>query len=232
MNRLRLGLFFLALSAGACNRQAGTEVGNPEIAFNARFGIRDTDPTADVSALNLKVMGMGWTTLKGSDTCWDEAGGYMVNFAANGMPLNEVMVRNFEWEDADLMLHADPGFDALPVASGFAIWYNPRYAKIVKVMGADTVRALFQLPEDLRLRLRFGKATVKTWRQGEGVLADIKFDVGAWAAGLGTTPDFAFRTDGNDARYIVLSPTENAAAYETMKALLPAAFIADSTDML
>lgn len=232
MNLPRLGFFIMALWAGACNRQAGTEVGNPEITMNARFSVRDTDPTADVTALNLRVFGFGWGTTMGSDTCWNEDEGYVVNFAANAMPLSDVKVRNVEWEDAELMLRAVPGFNALPVSSGFSTWYNPRYAKLVKVMGADTVRVLFQLPENLRLKLKFGKATIKTWRQGDGVLADIKFDAGAWAAGLGTNPAFRFRVDGNNARYVVLSPTENAAVYETMKALLPTAFVADSTELL
>jgi hypothetical protein len=232
MNLLRLGILLPALLAGSCNRLAGTEVGNPEITMNARFSIRDTDPMADVPALNLKVMGMTWAMSYRSAACWNDTNGQLVDFAANGMPLDEVKVREGEWSSAEMVLRAAPGDSTLPVASGFAAWSHPRYAKLVKIMGADTVRALFRMPENLQLRLIFGKASIKAWRQGPGMIVDVKFDVGTWAAGLRPNPAYRFRTDGNRARYLVLSPTENAAAYEAMKALLPKAFVADSTNML
>jgi hypothetical protein len=234
MNRLRLGILLpalLALLSGSCDRLAGTEVGNPEITLNARFSIRDTDTTADVPALNLKVMGMSWAMSYRAASCWNDTNGRMVDFAANAMPLDEVKVRDGEWSSAEMVLRAAPGDTSLPVASGFAAWSHPRYAKLVKIMGADTLRALFRMPENLQLRLIYGKASIKSWRQGAGMIVDVKFDAGKWAAGLGSNPAYRFRTDGNRARYLVLSPTENAAAYEAMKTLLPKAFMADSTSM-
>ncbi|MEO6094628.1 MAG: hypothetical protein ABIW76_02765 [Fibrobacteria bacterium] len=231
MNRLRISILLIALLAGSCERLAGTEVGNPEITMNARFSIRDTDPTADVPEFNLKMMEMGWTAIDHSEVCWNTGNGHVVDFAANAMPLDEIKVSNSEWKNAEITLHTAPGSSALPVSTGFAKWHNPRYAKIVKVMGADTVRALFQMPEKLKLRLIFGKATINTWRQQNGIIVEVKFDVGTWSAGLGSKPDFKFRTDGNRARYVVLSPNENAAVYKTMKELLPKAFVADSTNV-
>lgn len=233
MNGLRIGFVLMALLAGACDRLAGTEVGNPEITMNARFAIRDTVAAADVPELNLKVMGMTWGLGYQSAACWNSPGGRLVDFADNATPLEAVKVRDSEWISADMILRAAPdsGFDALPIRAGFAKWHNPRYAKLVKILGADTVRALFQFPENLQLRLHFGKATINSWRQGKSMLVNVEFDAGIWAAGLKANTAFRYRTDGNRARYLVLSPAENAAAYGAMKALLPKAFLADSTSM-
>jgi hypothetical protein len=229
---LRIGLLLSALLlAGACDRLAGTEVGNPEITVSARFALQDSDATASIPSMNLKVVGMDWSVGADSGGCWNEPNGHMVDFAAYAQsPLPVVKVRDGEWSQAEMMLQSPTG-DALPAAiPSFATWSNPRHAKIVKLMGADTLRFLFEMPADMRIRLMFDKATIAAWRKDTAITVEVRFDVGRWASGLGADRAFTFRTDGKRVRYVLLSPRENALAYEAMKALLPKAFMADSAN--
>jgi hypothetical protein len=233
MPRLRtwlLASYLTAILGAGCDQ--GTEVGNPEITMAARFSLDDTDATASIPEMNLKVMGMGWSTGADSGACWNEPNGHMVDFAEDSSPLPIVTVRNGDWDEAEMMLQAPPGDSAFPDTSSFADWSNPRYAKLIKVMGSDTLRFLFEMPADLRIKLMFGKSTIQSWRRDRAIMVHVRFDVGRWAAGLGSDPGFRFRQDGEQARYVVLSPFENAAAYGTMKAGLPMAFMADSALML
>ncbi|MDB5051770.1 MAG: hypothetical protein JWO30_4841 [Fibrobacteres bacterium] len=233
MMRIRTWLLLSALLACACNRLAGTEVGNPEITVAARFGVQDNGPAASVSAMSLKVMGMGWTLAHDSGACWNEPNGHTVDFVSNAqVPLPPVTVRNGDWSEAEMMLQADSGNSTLPDSADFSAWSNPRYIKLVKITGPDTVRTLFELPSGLRIRLGFGKATIDAWRQDHRMTVLVMFDVGKWAAGLGPDMVLTYRQDGRHAPYAILSPGENTAAYEALKALLPKSFMADAADML
>ncbi len=228
-----LPLFASLALLTACDRLAGTEVGNPEVTVAARFAIHDTDSTATVPEMNLKVMGMGWTTAGQYGACWNEPDGRMVDFVADAQaPLPEVTVKDGEWSQAEMTLQAASVALTLPDSAGFAEWSNPRYIKLVKTMGKDTVRALFRLSGGTQIKLGFTQATVKKWRSDKRITVSVLFDAGKWAVGLGSDPSFTYRLDGKHARYVVLAPDENAAAYEALKALLPQSFLADAADML
>lgn len=228
MPRLRTWLLTALLAIGC---EQGTEVGNPEIKLAARFSLADSDATASIPEMHLKVMGMGWSAGGYSLGCWNEPNGHMVDFAADSSPLPIITLRGGDWNEADMLLQAPPGDSAFPDTSAFADWSNPRYAKLIKVMGADTLRFLFEMPADLHIKLMFGKSTIQSWRGDRSMLVHVRFDVGLWAAGLGSKPAFRFRQDGKRARYVLLSPVENAQVYGAMKAGLPSAFMADSTQM-
>jgi hypothetical protein len=234
MARIRTWLLLSALlPTGACDRLAGTEVGNPEITVAARFGIQDTDPSASIAEMSLKVMGMGWNVANDSGACWNEPDGHRVDFAADVQAsLPPVKVKNGDWSQAEMVLQSAAGNSALPESVAFSAWSNPRYIKLVKVMGADTVRVLFELPHDLRIRLGFAKATIDAWRHDRSMTVLVMFNVGKWAAGLEPGTTFGYRQDGKHDPYVVLAPGENAAAYEALKALLPGSFMADAADML
>ncbi|HKP95004.1 MAG TPA: hypothetical protein VJ385_04530 [Fibrobacteria bacterium] len=241
MARPRKWLLLSALlTVCACgDRLAGTEVGNPEFTVAARFGIVDTDASASIPEMNLKVMGLGWTVGKDSAACWNEPEGHMVDFAADApAPLPAVTVRKADWSRAEMLLQAPsedqapPGNATLPDSVPFSDWSDPRYIKLVKITSADTVRALFRMPPDLRIRLGFGKAAIGAWRKDADITVTVMFDAGKWAAGLGAQAGFAFREDGKHARYVLLSPEENVPVYAAMKASLPGCFMADAADML
>ncbi len=228
-------LLLAALLCGAgCDRLAGTEVGNPEITVSARFALRDSDATVSIPQMNLKVMGMYWTQVADSSgSCWTQPDGHLVDFAADAqVPLPIVTVRNGDWSQAEMLLQSPAGDSTMPDSSDFATWSNPRYTKIVKVMGSDTLRFLFEMSKSMHLKLMFEKPTIAAWRKDRKVTVQVIFDVGKWTAGLGSDPSFKFRADGKHARYVLLSPAENTAAYEALKAMLPKAFMADAADML
>jgi hypothetical protein len=229
-----LAAFALAalLASGCDNELAGTEVGNPELTLSARFSIRDTDAAVSIPEMDLKVMGMGWNVGADSAACWNEAEGYMVDFAADAQDaLPPVAVRDAEWTRAEVLLQSPAGNGSLPDGGGFDSWSNPRYVKLVKVMGNDTVRAAFELPADMRLRLGFSDKTIASWRKDRRMTALVRFDAGIWASGLQSAPALKFRNDGKRARYALLAPGENAAAWQALKALLPQAFMADAAEM-
>jgi hypothetical protein len=220
------------LLLGACERLAGTEVGNPEITVAARFAIRDSNPASAIPEMALKVMGMGWQAPDHSGDIWAEPEGHMVDFAsAPGGALPEVIMRDGEFTGAELALQAADGEPTLPDSAGFSEWSDPRYIKVVKVMGQDTVRALFRLEAGMRITLGFSPATIRKWREGGRMMVSVLFDADKWVAGMGTDPAFSYREDGKHARYAVLAPGENAGIYAALKALLPASFMADTADM-
>jgi hypothetical protein len=220
------------LTWGCENELAGTEVGNPELTLTARFAIRDSDATVSIPEMDLKVMGMGWKVGADSAACWNEPNGYMVDFAADAQDaLPPVAVRDAEWTKAEILLQSPAGNGSLPENAAFDSWSNPRYVKLVKVMAGDTVRAAFELPSDLRIRLTFSNRTIESWRGKGRLTALVRFDSGIWASALGANPSLAFRTDGKHARYALFAPGENAAAWEALKARLPQAFMADAAEM-
>lgn len=231
MGRFRIGLLLSALvAAGACDRLAGTEVGNPEITVAARFGILVTDTAASIAGMSLKVMGMGWNVGSDSGACWNDPAGHRMDFLDSGTALPAVTVKNGEWSKAEMMLQAADSAAGLPDNAGFSEWSDPRYIKLIKKSGSDTVRALFLLPAGLKIRLGFAKASIDAWRDDNHMTVLVYFDAGKWAAGLTEAP-FTWRMDGRHARYILLAPGENAEAYAALMALLPQSFMADSAAM-
>ena len=229
MGRFRKCLLAASLAsilAAGCNQ--GTEVGNPEITIAARFSLDDSDGSVTIPEMHLTVTGMDWTKGADSGACWNEPNGYAVDLADTASQLPMVTVRNSDWDWAEMLLQAPLGEPGLPDTSAFADWSNPRYAKLIKVTGTDTLRFLFEMPVDLRINLTFDESTIQSWRKHQTITVQIHFDVGRWAYWLGPNSDYRFRLDGKRARYVLLSPIENAAVYESMKATLPSAFPANN----
>lgn len=56
----------------------------------------------------------------------------------------------------------------------------------------------------------------------------IPFSAGSWAGNLGSWGSWTMRKDGKSKPYVLFSPTENAAAWNGLKARLPGAFEADT----
>lgn len=220
------------LALAGCNRVAGTEVGNPEIAVAARFALVDTFPGADVPEMNLKVMGMAYGMAGDTGACWNEPGGHMVDFASPGpasdLPMEKA--KDMEWTDAELTLQAPAAAAILPDTAAFMDWENPRYAKLKLIDGADTLHALFDMPQGMKLKLMYGKGRVSDWRQGDTMRVDVRFDVGRWMAGL-AHEGWTLRKDGKGVPYALFAEGENPAAWSLLKAGLPGAFMADSTAM-
>ena len=228
MRRFRTWLpaaFLASILSVGCDR--GTEVGNPEITIAARFSLDETDVSASIPEMHLTVMGMDWNKGAYSGACWNEPNGHTVDLADSSSQLPMVTVRNGDWDWAEMQLQSTPREPGFPDTSAFADWSNPRYAKLIKVTGTDTLRFLFEMPEDLRINLKFDKSTIQSWRKDQAITVQIHFDVGRWAAQLGSNTGYRFRQDGKRARYVLLSPIENAAVYGTMRTWLPLAFPAN-----
>ncbi len=241
MRRLAAGLLtalpamLATLALSACNRLAGTEVGNPEVTVAARFAVLDTSAAADIPSMNLKVMGMGYTMSSGggdSGVCWNAPNGHMVDFAADAAnPLPPVTIHEGEWSKAELLLQSATTAESLPDSVPFQAWSNPRYAKLMRINGPDTLRALFDMPQGMRLRLMFGKDRVTRWRSGDTVMVKVMFDAGKWTNGLDPRGSFQSRKDGNHVSYVLFSATENSAVWASLKDRFPTAFSADTAAM-
>jgi hypothetical protein len=226
------GAMLAGMLLGGCERLAGTEVGNPEITVAARFAIRDTSASSSIQEMDLKVMGMGWQAPEHHGDIWAEPDGFMIDFAsATKAALPSVIMQDGDFSGAELLLQAAEGQPTLPDSVGFEEWSDPRYIKLAKVMGQDTVRALFQLEAGMRITLGFAPATIRKWREDGKLMVSVLFDADKWLAGMGSNPDFAYREDGKHARYVRLSPDENTDTYAALKTLLPASFMADTATM-
>jgi hypothetical protein len=233
VSRYIAGGILAALAIAGCNRVAGTEVGNPEIAVSARFVLVDTSANVEVPEMSLKVMGMAYGMAGDSGACWTEPDGHMVDFAspATQSALPMAKAKDAEWTDAEVLLQSPAAAAILPDTAAFLTWYNPRYAKLLLIEGPDTLRALFDMPQGMHLTLGYGKDKVSKWRAGDTMHVKVMFDVGKWAAGIGPKGGWTLRQDGKHVRYALFSEGENAAAWTALKARLPESFLADSASM-
>ena len=139
--------------------------------------------------------------------------------------------KDAEWMDAEVLLQAPAAASILPDTSAFMTWHNPRFSKLLLIDGSDTLPALFDMPQGMRLTVGYGKDRVAKWRAGDTMHVKVMFDVGRWAAGIGPKGGWTLRQDGKHARYVLFSESENAAAWTTLKARLPESFLADSASM-
>lgn len=234
---LSLCVLSLSVLCTSCipNRLAGTEVGNPEITVSARFTIQGTGDSVTVMGMNIKCMGMTYHTATHSDsTIWDAPSGTMVDMAdstASGS-MKAVTIRTGTWNKAELVLKNALGDASLPDSVGFNALVNPRYAKLVKHFEGEDHHFLFEMPREMGLKLMFEKSRIASWLYKDSLSIVIPFDAGKWVSALDQNTLLEIRKDGLGAPYRVLSPTENAEAYNLLKSMLPKCFMADSTEML
>lgn len=222
-----------ALALAACDLVAGTEVGNPEITVSARFVLVDSSANVEVPEMHLKVMGMAYGMPGDSGACWTEPDGHMVDFAspATQSALPMAKAKDAAWTAAEVLLQSPAAAAILPDTEAFMTWYNPRYVKLLLIEGSDTLHALFDMPQGMRLTLGYGKDKVARWRAGDTIHVKVMFDVGKWASGIGPKGGWTLRLDGKHVRYALFSEGENALAWTALKARLPESFLADSASM-
>lgn len=232
MKRILASLCGALLALSACDRLAGTEVGNPEVTVAARFTVVGTGDSVASASLNLTVMGMGYSMPGDSGSCWNKPEGTMVEFSPQGSRgLKDTKVKDEVWTKAEMIFHAPAGSAALPDTGDIRAWANPRYARFSLVEGGDTLPALFDMPQGMELKLMFAKERIDSWRAGDTLWVPIAFDAGEWAGGLPGRGSWKTREDGKHARYVVFSASENPAAWAELKARLPGAFYADTVQV-
>jgi hypothetical protein len=226
----------LALALAACDdRRAGTEVGNPEVTIKvtARAMMLNAPGEVEVSSLGFRVMSLGYGMAgyvsSDSGTCWKRPAGTLIDLAdTHASPLMDTLIENRPWTWAHLVLRSPEGVASLPDSADFRTWRNPRYAKLILFGPSDSVRILFQMPAALEVRLAYSQETVKGWVWGNEIWVPFIFNASEWAAGLDPAGPWKTRLDGKRARYVLLSPAENAGAWAALNSRLAAAFTADT----
>jgi hypothetical protein len=232
-------VFFLvvvALLFGCVSeRLAGTEVGNPELTISARFGVIGNSDTVAVTELTLKCMGVAYHgPTDSTGMLWGTPAGYMVKMtdSLDSMGMKVIKAKTGAWSKAEVMLVAPVGSAILPDSIAFAAYSNPRYAKLMRKVGGETLNYLFEIPRALGLKLIFDKSTINTWIHKDSVDIEVLFDGPQWVAGISEEPPTQSRIDGVGGKYLLLGPTENEKTYNRLKSMLPKCFQADSTQML
>jgi hypothetical protein len=226
----------LALAGCADDRQAGTETGNPEIVVSARIAMFEygRTRTTDIPFL---VMGMQYSVAPptgpaDSGRCWARPGGTLANLAAHGSKsLPDTAVEDLgPWRHADIVLRSPDGPE-VPDSADIATWSSPRYAKFEMLSPLGNRLAFFEMPQGAEYRLRSGMAATEAWRVRDSILIPIWFNATKWTDTLAAIPGLVPREDGRNAAYLVFSPSENAAAWNALRAQLPKAFYADSVSV-
>jgi hypothetical protein len=230
----------LSLALSACDgRRAGTEVGNPEVKVTAMIAVMDQPGTVEVASLGFRVMGLDYglagLTASDSGTCWKRPAGILVDLVqsdtATSTPLADTMVQIRPWTWAHFVLRSPEGPATLPDLADFRTWKNPRYAKFSVIGQGDTLHALFEMPAAMELRLAYKQETVHGWNWGGEIWVPLIFYASAWWGDLDPAGPWETRLDGKHARYVLLSPTENAETWATLKSRLATAFSADTVEV-
>jgi hypothetical protein len=224
----------LAFSGCGDNRRAGTEVGNPEITVSARFFVSSYG-YSHVWALYFNVMGMGYSVaLPGNVTdsgkCWGRPLGTLVNFAdAEGAQLPDTMVQDAGiWPHAEIVLRTPDGPTGTPDSGDIDTWSNPRYAKFFAYLMGRPFTVLFEMPPAVEYRLLFDSTSIGSWWVDKEIWVPFNLSSDSWTDTLTAFPAFRTRLDGKGQEYVLISPTENARAWNALKATLPRSFYADS----
>ena len=235
MRRALSWLLGAALALAGCGeRHAGTETGNPEIVVSARFMVWEYG-TTQTWDLPFQVMGMGYSFarpdgLADSGKCWNRPGGTLVNMAAfEASPLPDTSLPDEgPWDHSVIILRAPEAPAGLPDTADIETWSSPRYAKFDRFSFGVFRMFLFEMPRGAEYRLHFNRESWESWRLQDTVQVTIDFDMERWTDTLDSFRRLTTRRDGRNAPYLLLSPTENAAAWNALKAGLPEAFYADS----
>jgi hypothetical protein len=224
----------LAISGCGDDRRAGTEVGNPEIKVSARFMVASYSG-AQVSELYFKVMGMGYAIVRpghasDSGKCWGRPGGTLANFATedNG-PLPDTLIEDFGiWPRAEIVLRTPDGPTGTPDSADIHTWSNPRYAKMLASMAGQYRNVLFEMPQAVEYRLLYDSISVGSWWVDKEIWVPFIVNSDSWTDTLASFRTVKTRLDGVGNVYVLISPTENAGAWNALKATLPNSFYADS----
>lgn len=223
-----------ALAISGCeDRRAGTEVGNPEITVTASFFVFDYMET-ETLALNFRVMGMSYSIaapggVPDSGKCWVRTGGTLVDFAAHdSILLPDTSIPDVgPWPHAEIILRTPDGQAGIPDTADIATWSNPRYVKFNTTLQDKERLVLFEMPLGVEYRLQF-EEFIDDWWFEEKIWVPFNFNMSYWADGLVPVRGLRTRLDGKGAPYLLLSPNENAAAWNALNARMPECFYADT----
>jgi hypothetical protein len=220
--------------AGCDDRRAGTETGNPEITVTAHIGTSDYETTRTL-ALNFRVMGMGYSIAGpvgalDSGKCWARPGGILVNFAApDSFALPDTVIEDAgTWPHAEIILRTPDGPAGIPDTADIGAWFNPRYVKFDLTIRGRTELVLFEMPQGVEYRLLFDSLSTEFWRVDEEIWVPFDFSMWSWTDTLTSFQGMRTRLDVKGARYILLSPTENAAAWNALNSRTRDCFYSDS----
>lgn len=228
-------LLAAALAAAGCDgRSAGTETGNPEITVTASIFVTNYVAT-ETLALNFRVMGMGYSIAPpggapDSGRCWARPGGTLVDFADYGShALQDTSIPDAgPWPGAEIILRTPEGQAGIPDSADVEAWSNPRYAKFKEFLMGEKRLFLFEMPQGIEYLLRFDAYSTESWRFEEKIWIPFNFNATCWTDALASFRGLSTRLDGTGASYTLLSPTENASAWNALKARMPECFYADS----
>lgn len=235
MRQRLVWLLAAALAIAGCeDRRAGTETGNPEIKVTASIFVFDYISTSTL-ALNFRVMGMGYSIDYpggGADSgkCWARPGGTLVDFAApDSFALPDTSIEDEgTWPHADIILRTPEGPAGIPDTADIGTWSNPRYAKFKLTLVNDTRLILFEMPQGVEFRLHFDNESTDSWRIEDEIWIPFEFNTTNWTDTLTSFRGMKTRLDGRGAPYMLLSPSENIAAWNALNARMPECFYADS----
>jgi hypothetical protein len=220
--------------AGCDNRRAGTETGNPEITVTAKVMASDYANT-ETLALNFRVMGMGYSIARpggapDSGRCWARPGGTLVDFAApEAFALPDTSIEDAgAWSQAEIILRTPDGPAGIPDSIEIGTWSNPRYAKFHPAPQGNPQWVLFEMPQGIEFRLLYGGFAAESWRIDGKISVPFNFSTAYWAYTLPVFGELKTRLDGRGTPYHLLSPTENAPAWNALNARMPLSFYADS----
>jgi hypothetical protein len=220
--------------AGCGDRTAGTETGNPEITVVADFMVFDY-MTSETLALNFRVMGMGYSIARpdgapDSGKCWARPGGTLVDFAiGDSFALPDTSIEDDgTWPQAEIILRTPDGPAWIPDLPDIGTWSNPRYAKFNLNLSGRLRPALFEMPQGAEFRLLYDEESTESWRLEDKLRIPFFFNSAHFFNSPASLRGLRTRLDGKGVQYVLLSPTENAAAWDVLKARLPECFYADS----
>jgi hypothetical protein len=206
-------------------RQAGTEVGNPEIVVAASFRILPSDSDWVVEGFEAKCMGVDYTTQAGdSGSIWVQEEGYWVDFMLEGSGPPPMTFVGEEWDAAGLWVKFAPGSDSLPDLLDWKDLTDPHWLKVRR--RSDDRRIVFALPDSLQLRLGFEQNRLNGFRSRDSLRLDVAFDLGLW---LTHNSEWALeqRQGPDGVVYSVVSPRVNDEVYRRLEASFSECFLAD-----
>jgi len=227
-------LLFCGFGLVGCtsDRQAGTEVGNPEVTVVARFGLTQDTTDVQFESLKMKVMGVDYVTsdnVKGS--IWVRDTGYLIDWVSGtghiSQSLPTLRMADDAWQKADIRLWSPGGTSKLDSNTRFADAKEPQWMKWTSQEGDSTVRCLFYLAANSRLRMSYSEKTMKSWHDGDTVKVTTLFNVSKWMQNCSFTG--LTRRKGTDSVWFyVISPDENSDTYNSLVNIFADCFQADS----
>ncbi len=205
------------------SRQAGTEVGNPEI-VSARVALIPASGW-DMRSFPVKVTRLSYRGVQGdAGVLWNQSGGNFLNAAdtaANRLPTRNIV--SSPWESAAVEL-SFPAVAVFPVDT--ADWGQVRDSGLA-AFSYGSEQLLFAMPDTLRIRLVFGTSSIRVSTGGDSISITAWFDCRTWIAAMGSD-SITYRPGGAAGPFAVLSSAENAAVYVRLRDSIPAAFKTDS----